>query len=154
MVTPDEVEAVIMQLPRGKDPGPDEIPNEILQLVLPEWKIELAEAICQLFQTGRIPNTFKESITVTLRKDRRPDYSLPSSYRPIALENSLAKLIEKIVAKRIMTAAEQHRMLPWAQMAARQKRSTLSAMELLTSTVQTAWYAKPGCVVSILGLDI
>lgn len=52
VVTPDEFEAVIMQLPRGKAPGPDEIPNEILQLVLPEWKIQLAEAICQLFQNG------------------------------------------------------------------------------------------------------
>lgn len=49
VVTLDEVEAVIMQLSRGKAPGPDEIPSEILQLILPEWKIELAEAICQLF---------------------------------------------------------------------------------------------------------
>ena len=153
-VTPEEIENVLRQLPRGKAPGPDEIPNEILQLVLPEWKSQLAAAITQLFLTGQIPDSYKESVTVTLRKDRRPDYSIPSSYRPISLENSLAKFVEKIVAKRMMTAAEQNGMLPWTQMGARQKRSTISALELLTSTVQTAWQASPGCVVSMLGLDI
>ncbi|TQS36463.1 hypothetical protein Golomagni_03087, partial [Golovinomyces magnicellulatus] len=37
-VTSEEIENVLRHIPRGKTPGPDEIPNEILQLVLPEWK--------------------------------------------------------------------------------------------------------------------
>ena len=52
------------------------------------------------------------------------------------------------------TAAEEHALLPWTQMGARKHRSTLSALELLTSSVQTAWSARPGCVVSMLSLDI
>jgi reverse transcriptase-like protein len=96
----------------------------------------------------------KESTTVVIRKERKQDYSLPQSYRPVALENTLAKVIEKIVADRISEAAETHNLLPWTQMGARKKRSTLSALELLTSCVQTAWRARPGCVVSMLSLDI
>jgi hypothetical protein len=37
---------------------------------------------------------------------------------------------------------------------ARKQRSTLTALELLTSCVNTAWKAKPGCVVSMLSLDL
>ena len=39
-------------------------------------------------------------------------------------------------------------------MGARKKRSTLLAISLITSSVQAAWQAHPGCVVSILSLDI
>ncbi|TQS34328.1 hypothetical protein Golomagni_05291 [Golovinomyces magnicellulatus] len=98
--------------------------------------------------------SLKESITITLRKERRQDYSIPSSYRSISLENSLTKLVEKLVANRIIGAAEEWEMLPWIQMGVRKHRSTLSALELLTSTVQTAWELNPGCVVSMLSLDI
>ena len=91
---------------------------------------------------------------MTLRKEAKPDYSLPGSYRPIALENSLAKVLEKVVADRISAAAEEHALLPWNQMGARRGRSTISALSLLTSCVQTAWKARPGCVVSMLSLDI
>ncbi|KAI0990807.1 hypothetical protein K3495_g17380, partial [Podosphaera aphanis] len=132
-VTPDEVEEVLKRFPRGKAPGPDEIPNEILQLLLPEWKVELAHTITKVLQLGQIPPSFKELTTIALRKERRPDYSLPSSYRPIALENSMAKLIERIVADRLTVIAEEHSMLPWVQMGARKDRSTISALELLTS---------------------
>ena len=62
--------------------------------------------------------------------------------------------MEKIVADHMATAAEEYGLLPWTQMGARKHRSTLSALELLTSCVQTAWEARPGCVVSMLSLDI
>jgi Reverse transcriptase (RNA-dependent DNA polymerase) len=39
-------------------------------------------------------------------------------------------------------------------MGARKKRSTLSALSLITSSVQAAWQARPGCVVSMLSLDL
>jgi hypothetical protein len=38
-------------------------------------------------------------------------------------------------------------------MGARKKRSTLSALELLTGLIQTAWKAKKA-IISVLGLDL
>ena len=72
----------------------------------------------------------------------------------MALENTLAKLVERIVATRLAEAAEEHNLLPWNQMGGRRKRSTLSALDLLTSCVQAAWSSKKGCVISMLSLDI
>ena len=103
---------------------------------------------------GSLPYRYKESTTIVLRKEGKKDYSLPSSYRPIALENTLAKVIEKALANRIADAAEKEGLIPWNQMGARRNRSTLSAVGLLTTCVETAWRARPGCVVSMLSLDL
>jgi hypothetical protein len=53
------------------------------------------------------------STTIVLRKERKKDYSLPGSYRPIALENTLAKVVEKVLADCIRDAAEANGLLPW-----------------------------------------
>ena len=153
-VSETEVNQIIQGLATGKAPGPDGVPNEALKLVPPEVKAGLAKAISECFRAGRIPAELKESTTCVLRKEGKKDYSLPSSYRPIALENTIAKVLEKALANRIAEEAEKKGMLPWNQMGARKKRLTLSAISLLTSCVQTAWRAKPGCVVFILSLDI
>ena len=51
-------------------------------------------------------------------------------------------------------AAEVQDLLPQTQMGARKKQLTLLAISLITSSVQAAWQAQSGYVVSILNLDI
>ncbi|KAF2176656.1 hypothetical protein K469DRAFT_606465, partial [Zopfia rhizophila CBS 207.26] len=53
----------------------------------------------------------KESITIALRKEGKKDYFLLESYQPIALENTLAKVIKKRVADMMAAAAERHELL-------------------------------------------
>ena len=153
-VTEIEVLAILLALPLKKAPGPDGIPNEVLKALAPTIAIGLAHGISILFIRGQHPATLKESITIALRKEGKKDYSLPSSYRPIALENTLGKVVEKVIANRLSTIAETHGLLPWTQMGARGDRSTASAIGLLTTCVQTAWRARPGSVVSMLSLDL
>jgi hypothetical protein len=153
-VTKEEVAEVLEHLPPGKAPGPDGIPNEILKALAQEISEGLAYGISTAFARGELPSRYKESVTIALRKEGKKDYSLPSSYRPIALENTLAKVVEKVLANRLVHAAERYTLLPWTQMGARKQRSTMSAIGLLTSCVQTAWHAKPGSVVSMLSLDL
>jgi len=153
-ITTEQLLSAIQSLPNNKASGPDGIPNEALKIILPEIASLLAQAISNCLASGSIPSRFKESTTIVLRKDQKPDYSLPGSYRPIALENTLAKLIERIVAQRIADAAEKHAILPWNQMGARKQRSTISAIDALNTCVKTAWRARPRCVVSMLSLDL
>jgi hypothetical protein len=115
---------------------------------------DLADVISRQLEDGTLPKELKETITVALRKPSKKDYTLVNAYRPIALENTIAKVIETIVAKKLAAAAEKHNLLPWTQMGGRQRRSTITAIRLLTESVQTAWQARKGCVVSMLGLDI
>jgi hypothetical protein len=145
---------MIQSLLNNKTPGPDRIPNEALKIILPEIAPALAQEISTCLASGSIPSRLKESTTIVLRKDQKPDYSLPGSYRPIAPKNTLTKLIEKIAAQRMVDAAEKHAILPWNQMDARKQRSTISAIDALNTCAKTAWRACPGCVVSVLSLDL
>jgi len=49
---------------------------------------------------------------VVLWKEGKADYLIPESYRPIALENTLSKILEKVIADHIADIAEKHALLP------------------------------------------
>jgi hypothetical protein len=110
-VTSDEVASVLEKLPSGKAPGPDGIPNEILTALSPEILEGLAHAISRALAEDTLPNRYKELITIILRKEDKKDYSLLSSYRSIALENTLAKVVKKILVIRLSRAAEEYILL-------------------------------------------
>ena len=150
------LESELKKLPDGKAPGPDGIANEVLKEAYRELAPYLAEAFTAAAQLGYYPKIGKSTTTVVLRKDGKADYSLTNSYRPIALENTIAKVYEKLLASQISQEAEERSLLPPTQMGARPKRSTLSALELIDETVRTAWKGKRknGNVVSMLSLDI
>jgi len=82
---------------------------------------DLAKVASYCFASGIIPKSLKEFITIVLRKEGKKDYSLLGSYRLIALENTLAKVLEKHIANIISKATEEYRLLPWNQMGARHK---------------------------------
>ena len=134
-MTKEELEDTIYKLPNRKALGLDGIPNEIIKLVALVISQDFAQAISDCLVGGSLPLRYKESTIVVLRKDGKKDYSLLGSYRPIALENTLAKVIEKILADCISNAAEGHSLLLWNQMGARKQQSTLLAVGLLTSSV-------------------
>ena len=51
-------------------------------------------------------------ITVVLYKEGKVDYLLLRSYRPIALENTLNKILERIIVEHIVNTAEKYTLLP------------------------------------------
>ncbi|KAI0994438.1 hypothetical protein K3495_g13742, partial [Podosphaera aphanis] len=110
-----EVEEALNKLPGNKAPGPDGIPNELLK----HCRKSLSKVLTDLFNAcisqGYHPSKFKESITVVLRKPQKPSYDTPKAYRPIALLNTMGKLLEKLVANRISRAAESYNLLPEQQ---------------------------------------
>ncbi len=152
-ITTQDMERCLRSLPKGKAPGPDEIPNDIWIELSQDVAPGLAGVVTALLRSGKMPDFLKETTTIILKKEKKGNYSVPKSYRPIALENTLAKIVEKVLANKISTTAEERNLLPWNQMGARKQRSTLSAIELLTSTIETAWGARQP-VVSVLGLDL
>ncbi|KAI0994031.1 hypothetical protein K3495_g14151 [Podosphaera aphanis] len=149
-----EIETMLEYVPGDKAPGPDGIPNRLLK----QRKRILSKPLAELFNACLSleyhPKGFKESITVVLRKPQKPKYDTPKAYRPIALLNTMGKLLEKLIANRISKAAEEYNLLPEEQMGAGPKRSTISAIELLTEQIHTIWGKDKKQVASILSLDI
>ena len=153
-ITQAEVEEILGKLPNNKAPGPDGIPNQLLKECRKTLSRDLTELFNACISLGYHPKRFKESTTIVLRKPQKPRYDTPKSYRPIALLNTMGKLLEKLVANRISKAAEDFNLLPEEQMGARPKRSTISAVELLTEQIHTIWGRDKKKVASLLSLDI
>lgn len=154
LITEDEVLGIIQSFPTRKAPGPDRITTEMLKAMSSVIAGPAAKAFTHGLKNGQFPSILKDSTTIALRKPKREDYSEPGSYRPIALENSFAKMYETALARRLTDLAEQNQLLPWNQMGARRGRSTEAALRLLVDTVELAWKANPKNIVTILGLDI
>ena len=106
-----EISKLIRSLLNRKALGLDSIPNEVLKVVALIIIKDLAEVASYYFTSGIILKSLKESITIVLYKEGKKDYSLLGSYRPITLENTLAKVLEKHIANIISKAAEEYRLL-------------------------------------------
>ena len=48
---------------------------------------------------------------IILHKKSKADYLLLGSYRPIALKNTLSKILKKVIADRIANTAEEYALL-------------------------------------------
>jgi len=72
---------------------------------------DLVETASNYFTNGIILKSLKEFITVVLHKEGKKNYSFLDSYRLIALENTLAKVLEKHIANIMLKVAEEYKLL-------------------------------------------
>ena len=112
IITMTQVKRAINKLAPNKAPGPDEIPNHILKRCLATLQHHILALAQQSMLTGHFPQPFKETITQVLRKPNKPNYTKPNAHRPIALENTIGKVLESIMAEHISYLCETHNLLP------------------------------------------
>jgi hypothetical protein len=89
---------------------------------------------------------------VVLRKPGKPDYSLPGAYRPISLLNTLGKLLEAVMARRLSFFAEKYGLLPDTQFGGRPGRTTEQALLVLANAMDRAWYRQK--IVTLVAFDL
>jgi endonuclease/exonuclease/phosphatase family metal-dependent hydrolase len=154
-ISQQEVIDAIKCAPPDKAPGEDGIPNRVWKL-LADNSHEFVAILIAIFdacmRTGHNPHHFQASITVTLRKGGPRDFRQPKSYRPVALLNTLGKILESIVATRIAWAAEEHGLLPKTHLGGRKGISVDHAIQLILDRVHRAWGT--GRKVSMILLDV
>jgi hypothetical protein len=89
---------------------------------------------------------------VILNKPNKPDYSLAKAYRPISLLECIAKLLEKIVAKRVNADIISADLLPMSQFGSRPKHNAIDAVATLVHKIQAT--RQTGNVGALLLFDI
>jgi hypothetical protein len=149
-----EIIKAIRKAPQDKAPGPDAIPNKVWHalIAVPTFIQALETLFNACICAGHNPRHFQASITVVLRKAAPRDFRLPKSYRPIALLNTLGKILESIIALRVSWVLEEHGLLPKGHLGGRKGISVDHAIQLIIDEVLRAWGL--GKKVSMLLLDI
>jgi hypothetical protein len=87
-----------------------------------------------------------------LRKLGKPKYDVPKAYRPIALLNTIWKVLMAIVADHLTFVTETHYLLLANHFRGRLGRTTTDTMYLLANMIKASWHA--GQVTAMLFLDI
>ncbi|ODM17236.1 hypothetical protein SI65_06911 [Aspergillus cristatus] len=107
------------------------------------WKY-IRKLITRIFtasiELGHHPRRWRRAKIVVLQKPGKPDYSIPGACRPISLLNTLGKLLEAVMAQRLLYLAEKHGLLPNTQFGGRPGRTTEQALLVLSNAIDQAWY--------------
>lgn len=120
--TVEELSKAIDSLARGKAPGSDSIPAEILKSGKPALLKPLQELLCQCWEEGHFPQDMRDATIVTLYKNKG-DRSDCNNYRGISLLVTVGKLFARVVLSRLIILAS--RVYPESQCGFRAGRSTV-----------------------------
>ena len=142
----------IEKLSPDKAPGPDGITNRILKKNFKILQHHLLALVQATINVDHFPTPLKETTTIILRKPHKPDYTRPNAYRPIALESTLGKILESIVAELISYLTETYDLLPPEHFGGRPGRTAEDAMIILSENIHSAWKQRE--VYSVVFMDI
>ena len=92
-------------------PGLNEILNKALKTYRPLIVLQLTDIAKAYFIIGYYLRLKRAITTFILHKEGKADYLFLGSYRPIALENTLSKILKKVIADYIADMAEEYALL-------------------------------------------
>jgi len=148
----EEIAAAFSNCSRTSAPGPDGIPYSTWKQVNKTNPSILLQILALLILLGYHPASLKRSNGVVLDKPRKPSYESPSSFRIIVLIRTFSKMLQRIIAAGLLTAALLRGLLHPNQCGSLPGLSTYDACLTLTNDVKTL--QRPRLKVSSLFLDI
>lgn len=151
----EELKEAAKRLKKGKAPGPDNIPNEIIVQVIEVWPELLLETYNACLRKGMFPRRWKRQRLVLLRKGNKP-LDQPSSYRPLSLLDTVGKLFERLLLQRLEAHIKENGGLSPRQYGFQRGRSTVDAIMNVVNVAKTVttgyWKSKGYC--ALVTLDI
>lgn len=133
----------------NKAPGPDGLTNEILNNLPSD---HLLEIINRTWETGTLPQSWKDADVVPILKPLKPPSQI-TSYRPISLTSTLAKTAERMVKYRLESFLEASNILPPCSMGFRSGRSTQDCLIQVVNAAHATLLCKKRVTLLLL-LDI
>lgn len=151
-VSMNELLENVKRLKTRSAPGKDGVCNVMLKNLPPDF-LELIRKLCNLtLKEGKIPNAWKESQITMIPKGSKVA-SDPNNYRPISLLSCLGKLVERIVAQRLVAFLEKKKIIIKQQSGFRTGRRTTDNLAFLTQKISESILRKSRKVVA-LSFDI
>lgn len=149
-VSPEEITLYISEINSTSATGMDDISAKFLKNFCPKLNVILAKLINKSINNGIFPNNLKIARVVPVFKTG--DSLNPSNYRPISVLNSLSKIFEKCLYKRLSQHLDNNSILSQHQYGFTQGSNTTAACVNLTQYITTELDKKQH--VSCVFLDI
>ena len=149
-ITADEISAALRPTSNKSALGWSGINYKLLKWAFAAQPHRFIDLFNHAVTLGHHP--WKEAKVVVLAKPQRPDYSVPKAYRPISLLECCGKLLEKIMATRILHDLNLHSLLPANQFGSRDYHCAIDAVMCLTHQAEAAM--KTGYSAALLLFDI
>ena len=151
-ITREQIAQKIKKLKPYKAPRPDSIPNIVLMRCADILLGRLLQIYKAMVERNLHYTPWKTFTTVVLHKPGKPRYDVPKAYCPIALLNTLYKVLAAVLADQLSYLNEKHHLLPPHHFGGRPGRTTTDAVHLVTHKIKNAW--RQGNITSILFLDV
>ncbi|OMJ17200.1 Transposon TX1 uncharacterized, partial [Smittium culicis] len=135
-----EICGALKATPNNKSPGCDGIPSEIWKLVQHEEEPTspfaklLSRLVKGMWQAERMPKQMDPSVVVPIPK--KGDMRDPNNYRGISLIQTLAKVVSKIIARRLCIIDRKHDILAKEQAGFRSREECVAQATTLYEIVR------------------
>jgi len=151
-ITRERIKRHALSLSPYKAPGPDGIPNIVLLKSIDVIIDHLYYIFAATINHRSYYGPWKHWTTVVLHKPGKPHYDTAKAYRPIALFNTMSKLLTSTITESITYLSDKHELLPSTHFRGCPRHTTTDAMHYLVQNVKHAWRNRK--VVSALFLDV
>ena len=126
-----ELQRAIDESTNNKAAGEDDVPYEFLKHLGPKARNMLLHIYQRVWRGERIPRKWLTAVIKPLLKDGK-DPKETASYRPISLTSCPGKILEKIIANRLIYLLENRKLLTNNQAGFRPNRCTTDQVLKLT----------------------
>ena len=133
-ITRDEIGTALASTSNSSAPGISGVNYKLLKWAFASAPDRFTSLYNACLEWGTHP--WSDAKVVPIPKPNKPDYSVPKAYRPISLLECCGKLLEKIVAKRVLHDLNTHHILPKSQFGSRDNHCALDAALVLAHTAQ------------------
>lgn len=152
ITTVREIKLIIKSLKSSKSPGDDGINNKVIKKFPSKLLILLTYIFNACMKYSYFPDNWKIGKVIVILKPNK-DPSNPSSYRPITLLSSIAKLFERILSKRLNDFITSNNVLPDEQFGFRACHSTNHQIDRLQKDIKLFRSSKESTGVLLLDVE-
>jgi len=149
-ITQEEVALALAGTSNKSAPGLSGISYQLIKWAFRSWPDRFLDIFNASISLGHHP--WSDALVVVIPKPAKPDYRLPKAYRPISLLKCCGKLLEKIIAKRVLHNSHHYDILPNTQFGSRDYHCATDAALCLVHNAQAA--VRAGFTASVVLFDI
>ncbi|KAL4084508.1 hypothetical protein QTP88_027923 [Uroleucon formosanum] len=142
--TPNDVKYAILKYSLNKSPGYDRITAEVARSLPTRAIVHITHIFNASLRLSYFPLLWKFSTIILFPKPNKPP-DIPSSHRPISLLPFFAKILERLILKRIIPIITQKNILPNTQFGFRASHSTTHQVHRVVDAISYSLEKKLYC---------